>query len=346
MKSAIGLRWRRVNWRALQFWNNPMLSKELRSRMRGWRSPLTISAYLLVLGGVGCAYFLLQSYQARYGGLGPQVGLQLFVVLSLFQMLLVAFITPAFTVGSISGERERQTFDLLMCTRLTPWAIVFGKLFSGTAYSLLLLVAGLPALSIVFLFGGISLANLSLTFLVLIMNTITFAVIGLFCSALFRRTQVSTIVAYGSVFFLMIGIGIVASFIQSWQQSRGYMVGPTLPSLLHYFNPLTALGSAIAGKYAANMGLGIPYLPISIPQLYRPTLAYLKTTGLKVGWLQSWLLQTPPWLVHFLFELILIAVLLVITVQLVKPVRPSFWAWVRSLFRRRPSLRKKKEVAA
>lgn len=349
MKATLRLRplnLRTINWKAMQFWNNPMLTKELRSRMRGWRSPLTIAAYLVVLGGVGCAYFLLQSYQARYGGLGPQIGLQMFMILSTFQLLLVAFITPAFTVGAISGERERQTFDLLMCTRLTPWSIVFGKLFSGTAYSLLLLVAGLPVLSIVFLLGGISLGSLAMTFVVLLANAITFAVIGLFCSALFRRTQVSTIVAYGAVFFLIIGVSIVASFVQSWQSSRGYMMGPQLPSLLHYMNPLTALGSAVMGRFAMNVGMGIPFLPISLPQLYRPTAAYLKTAGIKVGWFQATLLKMSPWLIHLIFEAVLVVILLVATVWLIKPVKRLPWPALKNLFRRLPLRRRKREVSA
>lgn len=323
-----------------------MLAKELRSRMRGWRSPLTIAAYLFVLGGVGCAYYLLQSYQARYSGLGPQIGLQLFAVLSTFQLLLVAFITPALTVGAISGERERQTFDLLLCTRLTPWAIVFGKLFSGTAYSLLLLVAGLPLLSIVFLLGGISLSNLALTFLVLTMNAITFAAIGLFCSALFRRTQISTIVAYGAVFFLLIGVSIVASFIQSWRVSRGYYGGPPLPSVLQYLNPLTALASAIMGKYMMNFTVGIPYLPVSLPQLYRPTLKYLTSSGVKVGAFQAWLIKTEPWLIQLVFEAALVSILLALTVQLIKPVKPSPWSGVRRAFARLPLRRRPKGAAA
>lgn len=314
---------RAIDWSTLQFWNNPMLTKELRSRMRGWRSPLTIAAYLLVLGGVGCAYYLLQSYQARYSGLGPQIGLQLFAVLSVFQLLLVAFITPALTVGAISGERERQTFDLLLCTRLTPWAIVLGKLFSSTAYSLLLLVAGLPLLSIVFLVGGISLSNLALTFVVLVSNAITFAVIGLFCSALFRRTQLSTIAAYGAVLFLLIGASIVASFIQSWRISRGYYSGPPLPSVLQYLNPLTALASAIMGKYMTNFVVGVPYLPISLPQLYRPTLKVLTSSGVNVGPLQRWLITSEPWLVQLIFEAVLVLILLALTVELIKPVRRS-----------------------
>lgn len=338
--------WRALNWKALQFWNNPMLTKELRSRMRGWRSPVTVVIYLLVLGGVGCAYFLLQSYQARYGGLGPQIGLQMFTVLSTFQLLLVAFITPAFTVGAISGERERQTFDLLMCTRLTPWSIVFGKLFSGTAYSLLLLVAGLPVLSVVFLLGGISLGNLALVFAVLIVNAITFAAIGLFCSTLFRRTQISTIVAYGAVFFLMVGVGIVAAFIQSWQSSRGYVTGPQLPSLLYYLNPLTALSSAIMGKYMSNMGIGIPFLPISLPQMYRPTLTALTSAGIKVGWFQTWLLKTSPWLISLIFEAVLVSILLAIAVYVIKPVKRSPRQAITRIFGRLRSRREKKEVPA
>ena len=52
-----------------------------------------------------------------------------FLVLGILQAgvhntLLVIFLAPAFTVGAISSERERQTFDLLMTTLLKPRAIL------------------------------------------------------------------------------------------------------------------------------------------------------------------------------------------------------------------------------
>jgi len=111
------------------FWN-PIVAKEYRSRMRTWRSPLALITYIVLLGGLGWAVFSAISYSiANNQGGGPyNYGESLFIYLVIFQMLMLAFITPALTAGAISGERERQTIDLLFVTPLRPFSIIWGKL--------------------------------------------------------------------------------------------------------------------------------------------------------------------------------------------------------------------------
>src|SRR5207245_11517646 len=96
--------------RARQLLWNPIVSKEYRSRMRTWRSPLAMTVYILLLGGLGWAIFSALSSSARSGFNGSQAanyGQALFLYLVLFQMLLLAFITPALTAGALSRYRER-----------------------------------------------------------------------------------------------------------------------------------------------------------------------------------------------------------------------------------------------
>ena len=66
------------------------------------------------------------------------------------------FITPGLTAGAISTEREKQTLSILLTTSQSSFQIISGKLLSSIAFLLLLIVAGLPIYSLVFLFGGIS----------------------------------------------------------------------------------------------------------------------------------------------------------------------------------------------
>ncbi len=62
--------------------------------------------------------------------------------------------------GSIAGERERQTLDMLLATKMKPWSIVLGKLESSLSSVLMLAVSSLPVLSIVFIFGGVGILEL------------------------------------------------------------------------------------------------------------------------------------------------------------------------------------------
>lgn len=46
---------------------NPVLAKELRDRVRTWRSPLLISGYLFALAGIGGLNYYMQT-RYNYGG--------------------------------------------------------------------------------------------------------------------------------------------------------------------------------------------------------------------------------------------------------------------------------------
>ncbi|MEO8743890.1 MAG: ABC transporter permease [Candidatus Dormiibacterota bacterium] len=187
---------------------NPIVAKEYRSRMRTWRSPLAMTVYIVLLGGIGWAVF--SAITGGAFGLGNsnnygQMGLQLFGFLTLFQVALIAFITPALTAGAISGERERQTIDLLFVTPIPPFSIIWGKLLASMSFIVLLLGLSIPIFSLVFLFGGIELDQMLEAFLVTAVTALTLGLVGIALSTIFRRTLVATVAAYGAAFVLLVG---------------------------------------------------------------------------------------------------------------------------------------------
>jgi ABC-type transport system involved in multi-copper enzyme maturation permease subunit len=185
------------------FWN-PIVAKEYRSRMRTWRSPLMMTIFILLVGGLGWAIFAVMSSGPRFGGV-TQYGPQLFMWLIIFEVVLLAFITPALTAGAISGERERQTIDLLFVTPIRPFSIIWGKLLASMSFVLLLLLLTVPIFSLVFLFGGIELDQMLYAFLVVGVTALTFGLMGIAFSSLFRRTLAATVAAYAAGFVLMVG---------------------------------------------------------------------------------------------------------------------------------------------
>jgi ABC-type transport system involved in multi-copper enzyme maturation permease subunit len=186
---------------------NPTVAKEYRSRMRTWRSPTAMTVYIVLLGGIGWAVFASISNGGPFGtvGQGTNYGQLLFTFLILFQIVLLAFITPALTAGAISGERERQTLDLLFVTPLPPFSIIWGKLLASMSFVVLLLMLSIPIFSLVFLFGGIELDQMLDGFLVTGVTALTLGLLGLALSSLFRRTLVATVAAYGAAFVLLVG---------------------------------------------------------------------------------------------------------------------------------------------
>ncbi len=53
-----------MNRVAVALWN-PIVAKEYRSRMRTWRSPLAMTVYILLLGGLGWAIFSRRRITAK-----------------------------------------------------------------------------------------------------------------------------------------------------------------------------------------------------------------------------------------------------------------------------------------
>src|SRR5436305_5409308 len=135
-----------------------LLIKELRSRLRREYSAWVIFAYLLVMGLIGLG-FLLRANAITVGYqvyLLRQIGVQLYALLSLVQLFLIEFIAPALTTTAINGEKAEQTFDLLLCSKLSVFSLLAGKLAAGLANVLLLIAAPVPLFSLVYFFGGIS----------------------------------------------------------------------------------------------------------------------------------------------------------------------------------------------
>jgi ABC-2 type transport system permease protein len=241
---------------ARAFWN-PIVAKEYRSRMRTWRSPAALSVYILLLGLLGWALFSSQAADARNSfnsGQAANYGRNLFLYLILFQMALICFITPALTAGAISGERERQTIDLLFVTRIPPFSIVWGKLLASMSFVLLLLLVSVPIFSLVFLFGGIELDQVLAAFLVTLVGALTLGVLGIAFSSLVPRTLASTVGAYAAGFILVAAtymVGIVFPTIVETTAKE-----PAAPPLVSYLSPVEALRSIADGSLN---GYGVRY---------------------------------------------------------------------------------------
>src|SRR5207302_1863804 len=90
----------------------------------------------------------------------------LFQRLSFLQLALVALLSPIFTAGAITQEKDSHTYDILLATPLTNGQIVLGSLLSRLFFVIALLVSGVPIFSITQVFGGVAIASIVLSFLI------------------------------------------------------------------------------------------------------------------------------------------------------------------------------------
>ena len=187
--------------------DNPVVTKEFRSRMRGSRAYWLLFGYLLLLS-LTLFFAYLQWWNSHqvamdYGGGGDAgftVGRTFFLVLFYAQAIMVTLITPALTAGAISIEREQRTFEMLRSTTLPPRAITLGKLASSVSFIVLLLTSSLPLVSLCFLLGGVSPGEVFFGYLLLVCDAFLFGAIGLAWSAYAANTATATALSYGSIF--------------------------------------------------------------------------------------------------------------------------------------------------
>ncbi|MCA9933133.1 MAG: hypothetical protein H6662_10630 [Ardenticatenaceae bacterium] len=197
--------------RLRMFRDNPVTMKELRSRMRGRRAFVVLTIYLGVMSLLITLIYLAYASSSNqpYGPDPRQAGKVVFAAVVGVEVLLAIFIAPAFTAGAITGEKERQTFDLLRTTLLPANWFVMGKLQSALGYVLLLIVASIPLQSIAFLLGGLSWEELVVSQIIIVIAAVTFAIFGLFCSASLRSTLAASVATFGGAIFFTLGLPVI-----------------------------------------------------------------------------------------------------------------------------------------
>jgi ABC-2 type transport system permease protein len=161
---------------------NIVAGKDLRTRMRGRRAGVVLTLYLCALGVTALVVLIAQSSNTTFDPM--EAGARLFQALALVQLLVVLILTPLSFAASVSAERERNTWDLLLLSRLTSSAIVLGKFAAGLAFSVLLLIAGLPLFALSFLFRSFSLGQFAQMYTVLVATVLLLGSIGLLISVL------------------------------------------------------------------------------------------------------------------------------------------------------------------
>ncbi len=232
---------------------NAVLAKELTTRMRGWRTAAVVTAYLGLLAAVSLLVLAgsqNSSFTSSYAN-ESRIGLALFAALSVTQIAQILFVTPASLSDAVAGERQRQTLDLLLVTRLSSTSIVLGKLFAGLAFNVLLILCSVPLFSLVFLFGGVDVTQIVAMYLVFLSTTFLLGAMALCISTLVRRATASTLLSLIGTLVLTVGLGIVALVAYSGSVNSANGVPPTFP-FAAYFDPLTGF----IGALSSNIGNG------------------------------------------------------------------------------------------
>jgi ABC-type transport system involved in multi-copper enzyme maturation permease subunit len=115
------------------------------------------------------------------------------------QFIAVAVLTPAYVSGAIAEEKDRKTLEFLLATELRDREIVLGKFVSRLANLGLILLAGLPILSLTQLWGGVDFGMLLYFFASTVATAFCLGGISLLCSVHSQRARDAIVLTYLTV---------------------------------------------------------------------------------------------------------------------------------------------------
>lgn len=189
---------------------NPIFESSARRRMRTIKTPIILTLYW-----VSMLIFSL-SMLTDFMGQGLQVYMfrrstEWIIWATALQFFLIVLVAPALSACSIAGERERQTFDLLLITGIGVPRIILGKLMEHFAFLLLLIVGSFPIMMLANVTGGMPISDILMIMLFLAIIAFAALSVGMVVSTLFKRSLSAIVVTYLAVFAIGISTWIMAS---------------------------------------------------------------------------------------------------------------------------------------
>lgn len=200
---------------------NTVFKNELKLNARTMKIAWLIFVVNLILTFFSSYLFINIVNRARsVGSIAYAKTLNAYLLLTAVEFVILLVVLPAFTASSISGEREKQTLDILLTTKLTPLQIVIGKLETCLGIVCILVISSLPALSLIFVFGGIGILDLIIFLFIMLVSAIFIGSIGIFFSAFFKKTTSATVASYGILLAITLGTVIIIYIIYSALDSK------------------------------------------------------------------------------------------------------------------------------
>lgn len=182
---------------------NPILKKELMVGSRSIKMPFAIMGVNAFLALIVVLVIAVTNMTGVVIGYDYSALSCLFPILGCVECGLLSLIVPIITAGSISGERERQTLDIMLTTPMSPFSIALGKLGSAMMVVMMYMVSSIPIMAIAFVLGGMSWWALFGLIVMLLYLGLYVGSVGIFCSSVVKKSIMATVLT------IVIGVTII-----------------------------------------------------------------------------------------------------------------------------------------
>lgn len=169
-----------------------------------------------------------------------QFARQTFVWFAVAQGLAVLVLTPSLVAGTIAGEKQRKTLHYLLASTLTSTEIVVGKLLARLLMVLVYLVAGVPLLFLLMLFGGVEVELILITFGVTISFAVFLGCVSIFFSTILRQARSAITMTYMAMVACLLAPIVSWGVVLLWPDSMWWF-----PDAADAVNPLINVGQVV-----------------------------------------------------------------------------------------------------
>ena len=197
---------------------NPVLQRELLVNLRTNRAFILLALYQVLLAAVVLVAWPTDEKLDLTQN--PPSARKLVDLFFLGQYVIASLMAPSFAAGTITGEKERKTYEMLLASPLRPTAIVFGKMVASLTHLGMLILASLPIIVLCLPLGGVSIYEVLAAYLGLIVSVIVFGSIGVACSSYFGRTASSLVVSYLVILPMVMGGVLFWRFLEEQGELR------------------------------------------------------------------------------------------------------------------------------
>jgi len=191
---------------------SPILNRELLTFLRRKRAFGGLLLFLVVLAGATgmCWWTSLQQGNVIARDL---LSRSLFHTVMITQLIAFSCYALILTCTKINGERDEKTLDLLVTAPLSSLHVILAKYVAALTVIVLLVFASAPFLGLCFLLGGVSGREVLSAYTIVVLAVLAYGMVGMACSALFRKNYVALAAGFLVVLFFYLGDFLLSALI-------------------------------------------------------------------------------------------------------------------------------------
>jgi len=230
----------------------PVVDRELRVAARRPGTYLGRALAALVAVGVFGWLFLIQR-----GARSDELGMALFVSLSVVAFIFTLFAGMVFSADSVSREKRDGTLGLLFLTDLRGHDVTLGKLAASSLAALYGLVAVLPVLALSLLLGGVTASEYWRVVGVLLVSLFTSLSLGMVASTLAEDARRAGAGAFLLLLALLFLLPVGGASMEWFARRLGWYsdsLGRFQNEWLECGSPIRAITTAYASEYKRHAG--------------------------------------------------------------------------------------------